>query len=59
MDDSLVGYTSDDNQIQLLQIKPRGSYEIVQKQAYILTYQYKVRAIQFHGVYVTERIKYY
>ena len=31
MDDSLVDYTSDDNKIQLLQVIPHGSYEIVQK----------------------------
>ena len=49
MDDSLVGCTSDDNKIQLLQIIQYGSYVIVQKQAYILIYQYTVRAIQFHG----------
>ena len=49
MDDSLVSYTSDDNKIQLLQVIPHGSYEIMQKQAYILIYQYTVRAIQFHG----------
>ena len=49
MDDSLVGYTSDDNKIQVLQAIPHGSYEIVQKKAYILIYKYMVRAIQFHG----------
>ena len=49
MNDSLVGYSSDDNKIQLLQVIPHGSYEIVQKQSYILIYQYMVRAIQFHG----------
>ena len=36
MDDSLVGYTSDDNKIQLLQVIQYRSYEIMQKQAYML-----------------------
>ena len=59
MDDSLVGYTSDDNKIQLLQVIQHGSSEIAQKQVYILIYQDTVRAIQFHGAEVTEGIKYY
>ena len=29
MNDSLVGCTSDDNKIQLLQVIPHGSYDIV------------------------------
>ena len=40
MDDSLVGYTSHDNKIQLLQVIPHASYEMVQEQACILIYQY-------------------
>lgn len=44
-----VGNTSNANKVQLLQVIPHQSYEIMQKQAYILIYQCMVWAIQFHG----------